>query len=128
MRMKRLLTSLASRRSGLKVLGGVTAVLTGVERLMSAKRAQRSPLSSRIVAIDSCLSSAAVSAPAPRQNYFTIRQTRSDVGFCYWVLQGFGCYQGFTLFDTWAEAAAEADRRVVERRKALRVTAELIPA
>ena len=43
---------------------------------------------------------------------FSIRRTRSELGYTYWVLQGHGKYNGFTLFDTWQEAIDEAQRRI----------------
>ena len=52
-----------------------------------------------------------------RTDFFQIRQTRSDLGFVYWVLQGRGRFASFTLFDTWQEAMDSANQRLSECRK-----------
>jgi hypothetical protein len=52
---------------------------------------------------------------------FRIYRSKTDLGYTYWVLQGFGAFQSFALFDTWEQAIQEADRRLtVARRIALR--------
>jgi hypothetical protein len=107
MGLKSLIDSLARNRSGVVLLTGVAAVLTGVERLMSTRRpaghvapkpVNRIPVKAPVVEL--------------RIHYFKVRQTRSELGYVYWVLQGFGCYKSFALFDTWQEAMAEAQRRL----------------
>ena len=59
-------------------------------------------------------------SPAQRERiaFFQIRQTRSDLGFVYWVLQGHGRFASFTLFDTWQEAMDSTNQRLSECRKA----------
>jgi len=47
-----------------------------------------------------------------RTDYFTIKRTRSELGYTYWVLQGHGKFASFTLFDTWREALDEANTRL----------------
>lgn len=106
MRLKSIITRLSRRRSGVALLLGVSTMLTGVERLLAPSR-QKPP--------DPSLpfnSPEAARKSRTRVNYFAIRQTRSEIGLVYWVLQGFGCYQSFTLFDTWQEAVEEANRRL----------------
>jgi hypothetical protein len=88
------------------LLMGVSVVLRGVERLLapSPRVAKSSATPARKVA---------EKRPSrPREHYFTIRQTRSEIGLVFWVLQGFGCYDSFTLLDTWREAMDEANRRL----------------
>jgi hypothetical protein len=43
---------------------------------------------------------------------FRIRRTRSEVGYTYWILQGFGKHKCFMLCDTWQEAIDEANLRL----------------
>ena len=52
-----------------------------------------------------------------RTDFFQIRQTRSELGFVYWVLQGNGRFLSFTLFDTWQEAMDSANQRLSECRQ-----------
>ncbi len=68
-------------------------MLAGVEHLLAVKPAQPLPRAARV-------------------DYFQIRRTRSEVGYTFWVLRGFGKYRGFTLFDTWQEAIDDAGRRI----------------
>ena len=49
-----------------------------------------------------------------RTDYFSIRQTRSELGYVYWVLQGHGKFTSFALFDTWREAMDAAHQRISE--------------
>lgn len=98
MKLKRLIAGLSRNRRGLALLAGVTAVLEGVEWVMST----RAPAKPAVVA----------PLKPKRVDYFSIRQTRSELGFVLWVLQGHGCYQSFSLFDTWQEAVEEANQRL----------------
>jgi hypothetical protein len=112
LRLKGLISGMARTRSGLTLLSGVTNVLVTVERL----------LSNRVKTDPAVAPSASVAVPlrervqSTRQregrSFFRVSQTRSDLGYTYWVVQGFGCYQSFALFDTWAEAIAEVNRRL----------------
>ena len=109
MRLNSLVTGLSRKRSGLALLVGLSTMLTGIERLLSTHPPCRRPAVSRRTD----------KPDEARKDYFAISQTRSEVGFVYWVLQGFGCYESFSLFDTWKEAVEEANRRVTERRVAV---------
>jgi hypothetical protein len=99
MRLKRLIDGLARKRSGLALLTGVTIVLEGVERLMSTRKPV-TPLAPRPAVL------------RPRTDYFSIKRSKSDFGFTYWVLQGHGYFSSFALFDTWREAMDEANHRI----------------
>lgn len=103
--MRALIRGLSRNRGGIALLGGVAAVLTGVEAMLAPtpKRQVRSAMP-QIRPVPAM--------PKPRADYFAIRQTRSELGYVYWVLQGYGRYQSFALFDTWAEASAEAQSRL----------------
>jgi hypothetical protein len=90
--LRRVFRGLSKNPAGLTLIAGAIGVLTGVERLMSKKRSTK-PL-------------------RPRTDYFEIKRTKSDVGYTYWVLHGFGRYSCFALFDTWREAMDEAVLRL----------------
>lgn len=107
MRLQSLVSGMARRRSGVALLIGVSSVLTGVSRLLKRKLPQQQ---NRPVP---ALPRTGVHAES-RRHYFSIRQTRSEVGFVYWVLQGFGCFESFSLHDTWREAVDEANRRLAD--------------
>ncbi len=97
------IVTMARRRRGLCVLGGLAALLAGVEKLLrpaAPKTPASTPRNRR-------------RKKAPRKDYFSIRRTKSDLGFTYWVLQGHGRYASFELFDSWAEAIAGAEARLL---------------
>ncbi len=52
-------------------------------------------------------------ADKTRRNYFSIRRTKSELGYVFWVLHGHGEFQCFVLFDSWREAIEEAIRRAL---------------
>ncbi len=49
----------------------------------------------------------------PERN-FSIKRTKSEVGFVYWILEGYGRYKCFILCDSWNEAIAEAKVKMAE--------------
>ena len=51
--------------------------------------------------------------PKPARN-FSIKRTKSEVGYVYWILEGYGRYKCFILCDTWEEAVATAKTRLEE--------------
>lgn len=121
MRWRRMVERMARSRSGMIVLSGLAAVLGGVEKVLSGRPQTRVESATRL--------GARATAPSPaaaRLHYFTIRQTRSELGYVYWVLQGFGYFQSFALFDTWAEAMQSADERIVVARNTLRAESESV--
>jgi len=87
-------------------------VLTGIERMCSrthliARRPTNAEGRCRVVAV--------------RQDYFKIRRTKFDMGtrrgglelgYTYWVLQGFGKHRCFVLCDTWQDAIGEVTARL----------------
>lgn len=99
MRLKRLIDGLSRNKRGIALLTGMAAVLGGVERLMSSRK-PTIPISPPNIVLNR------------RTDYFSIRRTKSDLGFTYWVLQGHGYFVSFALFDTWREAIDEANLRV----------------
>jgi hypothetical protein len=45
---------------------------------------------------------------------FSIKRTKSEVGYVYWILEGYGKYKCFILCDTWEEAVAKAKTKLAE--------------
>jgi hypothetical protein len=43
---------------------------------------------------------------------FSIKRTKSEVGYVYWILEGFGKHKCFVLCDTWEEAMEQAKTRL----------------
>ena len=43
---------------------------------------------------------------------FSIKRTKSEVGYVYWILEGFGKHKCFVLCDTWEEAMEQAKARL----------------
>lgn len=96
------------------LVAGAIGVLAGVERFLSKG-------SFGVPAPSNDFRRQELSAPK-RVDRFVIRRTRSDLGYTYWVLQGYGCFRGFTLFDSWAEAIEEAEQRLTGRTTAQEVS------
>jgi len=45
---------------------------------------------------------------------FSIKRTKSEVGYVYWILEGYGKYKCFILCDTWEEAVEQAKAKLAE--------------
>ncbi|MBV9085214.1 MAG: hypothetical protein JOZ62_21265 [Acidobacteriaceae bacterium] len=111
MQVNRLVSSLCRSRGGLVLVAGVAAVLTGIERAFSPGSRNRSgPVLTARKAVTE------VTIERRGGEYFSIRRTCSELGYVYWVLQGFGGCTSFALFDTWQEAMDEANRRLARKR------------
>jgi hypothetical protein len=52
------------------------------------------------------------SAAERSDRQFSIKRTRSEVGYVYWILEGFGKHKCFVLCDTWEEAMEQAKNRL----------------
>ncbi len=102
--LQNLVRGLCRNSGGVILVAGAIGVLAGVEHLMS-KRAVARPRMSR-----PSLPRRPVAPTATDR--FSIRRTRSELGYTYWVLQGHGKFTRFDLFDTWQEAVDEAQRRL----------------
>ena len=107
--LRNILGRICRNSGGLVVVAGAVGVLTGVKHLM------------RSYAICSGTSTARAGVAeadthqritALQRDYFTIRRSRLERGYTYWVLQGFGKYRCFVLCDTWREATDEAIARL----------------
>ncbi|MBV9613765.1 MAG: hypothetical protein JO091_14925 [Acidobacteriaceae bacterium] len=103
--LRHFLRGLCSNSNGRTLVAGAIGVLVGIEHLMATRpkpamrpmASERQPVRAAAVPVSGC---------------FKIRRTKSDLGHTYWVLQGFGPYQGFALFDTWEEAVTAANSRL----------------
>jgi hypothetical protein len=93
-------------------MAGAVGVLAGLQHLLSPKARIRS--GSDTVRPRSASRQSALELPETKRDYFSIRRTKSELGYVYWVLHGYGEFQCFVLFDTWREAMDEALRRVSE--------------
>jgi len=101
--LQTLVRGLCRNSGGVILVAGAIGVLAGVEHFMS----RRALVEPRAVS--------QVKRKRPGMpmalDRFSIRRTKSELGYTYWVLQGYGTYNGFTLFDTWQEAIDEVQRR-----------------
>jgi len=86
-------------RSSLVLAASAAGLLVGVKRLLTPRRMSYAR---------------AVAAPNPPRadRHFSIKRTRSEVGYVYWILEGFGQYKCFVLCDSWDEAVAQAKARL----------------
>lgn len=99
---------------GRHLIAGAVGVLAGLQHLLSPKariKSRRDTLRARPVPPQSGLE-----LPQTKRDYFSIRRTKSELGYVYWVLHGHGEFQCFVLFDTWREAIDEGLHRVSEYR------------
>jgi hypothetical protein len=90
------------KRGGLVFVAGAIGLLASVEYLlaMRAPKPDRTP-GSRLRNQST--------HPTPR---FKITQTRSELGYVYWVVRVVGGNPSYALFDTWREAMDEVNHRV----------------
>src|SRR5579884_745103 len=98
----KVLRSLCRDRRGRSLVAGAISVLAGVEALLSSRTPQ---------AAASELLPGPASQPEPaikRRPCMKIRQTKSELGYVYWVLQDCRGATTYALFDTWREAMDEA--------------------
>jgi hypothetical protein len=92
----------------MNLVAAAIGVLTGLEQLMGSRpRAHTRP--TRIARTQPRV----IVKTRVRRDYFRISRTKSEVGYVYWVLQGFGAYKCFVLLDTWQQALDEANARVL---------------
>ncbi len=97
---------------GRLIVAGAIGVLVGLEHLLGTRSRKGGQRTSRGAEAQS---KATALQPAVRRSphrLFAIRRTKSDLGYTYWVLQGFDSCKCFHLFDTWQEAMDEATFRL----------------
>jgi hypothetical protein len=105
---RNIFNGLCCNRPGRAFLAGAIGVLAGVEHLMSTRTGAASTTGEpRVVKTKQ-----GAGLSRPRTDYFQIRRTKSELGYTFWVLQGFGRCSCFLLFDTWQEAIDEANLRL----------------
>jgi hypothetical protein len=109
--------SLCRDRRGLGLVAGAIGVLAGVERLLS-------PPVEQVRAATATKIEAPISAAFLKPR-LKISQTRSELGYVYWVLREHSPNPSYALFDTWREAMDEAIRRVNAASK-LQVNSALV--
>ena len=101
MKLFRLLSGVRKHPIGLLLVAGAVGVLVAVQRLIETQTVHAE--------------SGSPSHSNPHRHgsdYFRIRRTKSEIGYVYWVLQGYGQFRCYELYDTWREASDEAVRRV----------------
>jgi hypothetical protein len=95
--MRRILSNLMTATGVLALAVGVIGVAVGVERVLTRRRTRTKP---------------ATNPPAALQRSFSIKRTKSEIGYVYWILQGYGKHKCFVLCDSWQEAIDEARLRL----------------
>lgn len=127
----RLASGLSRDRHGRTVIAGAIGLLTGVECLFSTKAATEIPvvaapvLELPVVVTELRLPESHV---APRKARLKVSQTRSELGYVYWVVREVGGRPSFALFDTWQEAMDEVARRIRAAALTQEPESVLIPA
>ncbi len=91
---------------GLAIASGALLIWTGAAMAVAAKR--RGLRTKKVCQAHRSQAQQAVG----RANYFEITKSRGTVQQAKWVLQGFGRYQCFLLFDSWQEAMDQASFRL----------------
>jgi hypothetical protein len=113
---------------GLLIAAGVAVLAVGVlaaaEVLLQnpnrRSRRSESEKKSSDVAVPEAVPQLTVEAPSPlapkkdAARNFSIKRTKSEVGYVYWILEGYGKYKCFILCDTWDEAVEQAKAKLAE--------------
>jgi hypothetical protein len=97
--LRRIFRGLCTKPVGRTLIAGTIGVLVGVECLISRRKPVPAP-------------PANPNPVLPRSNYLKVYRTKSELGYVYWVVQGFGSYKCFVLHDSWREAIADAEHRM----------------
>jgi hypothetical protein len=92
---------------GRTLVGGAIGILTGVQCLLTSREVKSPVAKPKPEPVP--VRADVASRPKPR---IKISQTRSELGYVYWVVREFGPDPSYALFDTWQEAINEAARRV----------------
>lgn len=119
---RKLVSHLCRNPRGLFLVGGAIGVLSGVECLLAAHMLKQ---------ISAYRTVRRRGMAAPVKARLKIAQTRSDLGYVYWVLRQTGTNPNYALFDTWQEAMDEASRRLqayANRVSQPRLARDLVPA
>jgi hypothetical protein len=102
--MRRLFNRMFAK-STLVLAASAAGLLVGVKRLLTPKR---------VIYSRALPAATPVSKPESLKadRHFSIKRTRSEVGYVYWSLEGYGQYKCFVLCDSWDEAVAQAKARL----------------
>ena len=103
---RNIFNGLCSSRGGRVFVASAIGVLAGMEYWMSHRPGQPTGNAEALGVKNR------PGVSRPRTDYFQIRRTKSELGYTFWVLQGFGRYRCFLLLDTWQEAIDEANLRL----------------
>lgn len=113
MLFRRVLRDLLTASSAVLLVAGAHAIAArrrraarSVEEAGSEKPACRNP------GVATAQTSRPSEVHATRNDFFEITRSRSKDAKRKWVLQGFGRYQCFLLFDTWQDAMDQATFRI----------------
>lgn len=104
---------------GLFIAAGAVVLAVGVlacaEKLLSGsnKRGRRSG-QEKAPSVPQPAAASHIAAETKPERNFSIKRTRSEVGFVYWILEGHGKYKCYVLCDSWAEAIETAKSRMAE--------------
>ncbi|HEX4750565.1 MAG TPA: hypothetical protein VH302_13555 [Bryobacteraceae bacterium] len=116
--------SVCRDRRGRTLVAGVVGILTGVQCLLSSREVK--PPVAAPGSQPAPVGADVPPAPKPR---IKISQTRSELGYVYWVVREFGANPSYALFDTWQEAITEvAQRMAAAQPPAAQVEASLVTA
>ena len=102
--LRKAVASLCRNSCGLALVGGAISFLTGVEFFFSGGGAQADGLKTH--------QRKGAKAPPQLQQRLRISQTRSELGYVFWVVREPGGNPAYALFDTWQEAMDEVLRRL----------------
>ena len=110
--MRRFLGGLFKATGALVLAAGVVGVLVCAGRAVAQQK--RNKLKKR--AVEHLLltppATATVRPADAVQRKFSIKRTKSEVGYVYWILEGYGEHKCFVLCDTWQEAVQQAKLRL----------------
>ena len=100
---RKVVSGLCHKSGGLVLVAGAIGVLTAVEQFMSTRNT---------VAASKPMTRPLDPSCATQKPRVKISQTRSELGYVYWVVRESGENPNYALFDTWQEAMDEVNRRM----------------
>jgi hypothetical protein len=105
---------------------GVVGVLAGVERLLQNSVPARAPEVKQPATVEDVpATEEPVAAESLKtERHFSIKRTKSEVGYVYWILEGYGKYKCFVLCDSWDEAVAQAKAKLAAGGEAAEMSPE----
>ena len=113
--MLRIFGGLLMATGALVLAAGVVGVIVVLERALTnrEKDRQQPPAAPETPARPPVVAAAEPQATRPKaERHFSIKRTKSEVGYVYWILEGHGKYKCFVLCDSWEEAIEQAKARL----------------